>query len=239
MYRFNLFFKSSIIIGLTLIFFSCKNINKKKVEERTIEDSTSIQTPVKSSLRLIMIQYPVTGFEKWKEGYKASESIRTAYGIEHIAFGYGIDNPKKAIVMDRFSDLQKTKAYASTPILQEAMQKAGVTGVPKVSFIEVIRVEGSSGIEPKERVMITQRVKDVDAWVKAFDEEGKTKRLEFGLSDRAIGQEIDDPNLLYVTFVVTDIKKAKARMKSAEMKKWLKDAGMQSNPEIFFYSIAE
>jgi hypothetical protein len=239
MYRLNLFFKSSIIVGLTLIFFSCKNNNQKKAEEKKIEETTTVQPPVKSTLKLIMIQYPVTGFEKWKEGYKASESIRTAYGIDHVAYGYGIDNPKKAIVMDRFSDLQKTKVYASTPILQEAMQKAGVNGLPKVSFIEVIRVEGSSGVEPNERVMITQRVKDVEAWVKAFDEEGKTKRMEFGLSDRAIGHEMDDPNLLYVTFVVTDIKKAKARMKSPELKKWLKDAGMQGNPDIFFYIISE
>jgi quinol monooxygenase YgiN len=239
MCRLNYLFANLFFFGITFIFFSCKNKSPKKAEEIKPQDSTTVQTPVKSTLKLIMIQYPVTGFEKWKVGYQSSESIRTAYGIEHVAFGYGIDNPKKVIVMDRFSDLEKTKIYASTPILQEAMQKAGVTGLPKISYTEVIRVEGSSGAEPNERVMITQRVKDVDAWLKAFDNEGKTKRLEFGLSDRAIGREIEDPNLLYVTFVVTDMKKAKARMRSAEMKKWLKDAGMKDNPAIFFYAIAE
>lgn len=239
MNRLNCLFAKMFFVGLTLTYFSCKNNSPKNTEEIKIQDSITVQTPVKSTLNLIIIQYPVMGFEKWKAGYEASESIRTAYGIEHVAFGYGLDNPKKVIVMDRFSNLEKTKIYVSTPILQEAMQNAGVTGLPKVSFIEVIREETSSEAEPKERVMITYHVKDVDAWLKAFDEEGKAKRIEFGLSDGTIGRDIDDPNLLYVTFIVTDMKKAKARMKSAELKKWLKNTGMRGNPDIFFYLITE
>jgi len=49
---------------------------------------------------------------------------------------------------------------------------------------------------------------------------------------------VDDPNLVYVVFEVTDITKAKARLANPALKKIMVDAGVVGTPTITFYSDA-
>jgi hypothetical protein len=102
----------------------------------------------------------------------------------------------------------------------------------------VIR-DDNSPIEQKERLIVAHHVKDFDAWLKAFDGEGKEARASYGLLDRGLARGVDDPNMVYVLFAVTDIAKAKARSSSPELKKLMTDAGVDGPPTVSFYKLVK
>jgi quinol monooxygenase YgiN len=87
--------------------------------------------------------------------------------------------------------------------------------------------------------MIAHRVKDFEAWLKVFDEEGPAKRKENGFLDRGLARGLDNPNMVYIVFAITDKEKAKARINSAELKKIMTDAGVEGPPQFMYFSLPE
>jgi hypothetical protein len=57
--------------------------------------------------------------------------------------------------------------------------------------------------------------------------------------DRGLGRSIDDPNMVYIIFAITDMAKAKARVGSPELKKLMKDAGVDGPPQIVYYKLVD
>ena len=111
-------------------------------------------------------------------------------------------------------------------------------GPPSFSYADVIRNEDSK-IEIKDRVMVVHRVKDFDAWLKVFDQEGSTTRMGNGLIDRALARDADDANKIYIVFAISDMEKAKIRMNSDELKKLMTDAGVEGPPQFNFYRLID
>lgn len=219
---------------IAMALFSCKSGGKKEEPKKAEETPVAVFTPFK----VIMIHHPVADYDKWKIEYLANDSMRQAYGISQFVIGTGIEDPKMVTVIDKITDVQKAKDFSVLPGLKDAMKKAGVTGPPEIDFAEVIRFD-SAGLDQKNRVMIKHHVKDFDAWMKVYDGEGPDKRKGFGLQDRAIARGIDDPNTVYITFVINDMDKAKARMNSPELKKLMTDAGVDGPPALNFYTIVD
>jgi quinol monooxygenase YgiN len=212
-------------VFLVMVVFACNyNTETAKVE------------PVFEPFQVIFVQHPVADFDVWKDGYMAHDSMRMAYGISNYVMGRGIDDPNWVFVINKIEDAQKAKDFTALPDLKNAMDNAGVTGSPTFSFIDVIRNDDSE-IEQKDRVMIVHSVKDFDTWLKAYDKEGMEKRAENGLLDRGLGRSIDDPNIVYVVFAITDMDKAKARIQSEELKNLMMDAGVEGPPTIQYYTL--
>ncbi len=227
------------------ILFSCNNDGEKKEEVKAEEtakmDTAKVEQPaavVFTPFKIIMIKHTVADFEKWKAGYLAHDSMRKVYGIAHYRFGRGIDNPNMVVVIDKVDDIRKAKDFTALPDLKTVMQKAGVTGKPEFSFSEVVWNEDKP-IDQKDRVMVSHKVKDYDAWKKVYDSEGSAKRMENGLIDRGLARGVDDPNMVYIVFAISDMAKAKARINSEELKKIMTDAGVTGPPQIFFYKIVD
>jgi len=221
--------------GIILLFSSCSG---GASEEKKAADSTAAAPakPAFEPFKVAMITHPVKDFEKWKVAYLAHDSVRNAYGISKFSLGRGLDDSNMVFVMDKMSDVQKAKQFAALPELKEVMQKAGVSGPPTFDYIDVVRGDDSQ-IEQKDRVMVVHKVKDFDAWLKVYDGEGIAKRAENGLVDRGLGRGVDDPNMVYIVFAITDMAKAKARMNSEELKKIMTDAGVEGPPQFHFYKL--
>jgi len=178
----------------------------------------------------------VKDFDNWLPLYEANDSARKASGLTEIGLERGLDNSNEVTAVFKTDDLQKAKDFTNSPGLKEAMHKAGVIGAPTISYITVIRDDNSS-IEQKDRLSVVHHVKDFDAWLKAFDSEGKETRAGYGLIDRGIAREVDDPNTVHILFAVSDMAKAKARSGSPELKKLMTDAGVDGTPTINFYRL--
>lgn len=225
------FYRRFIAIILVVSIFSCNNTETTN-ETPKPADTTSVAAF--EAFKLLMIKHPVADFSKWKTAYIAHDSFRLAHGVSQYVIGRGLDDSNVVVIMDKITDVQKAKDFTATPDLKNAMQKAGVTGPPAFSYVEVVRNDDSK-IEQKDRLMIAHKVKDFSAWLKVYDEEGKATRAENGMLDRGLARSVDDSNMVYIVFAITDMAKAKARLENEALKKLMLDAGVIGKPEFFFY----
>lgn len=223
-------------------FTSCKKeSDKKATTEATVEEiATPVPTevPAFEPFKVMAVTHMVKDFDVFKKTFDEHESMRTSFGVKLLAMGRDMKNSNNILIFLKIDDLQKAKDFGESPNLKEAMQKSGLIGKPEIIFADVVRFEESPA-EFKDRVRVGHKVKDFDAWLKVYDTEGRESRASNGLIDRAISRNIDDPNTVYVTFSVSDMTKAKARLKSPELKKIMTDAGVISEPVIDFYTIVD
>ncbi len=223
-----------IAAGFAITLFSCNNDGEKK-EEKKAADSTAVAP---KPFKVLIVEHKVANFNSWKTGYLAHDSMRLAYGVSQFRLGRGLEDSNMVMVVDKISDVQKAKDFVASPTLKDAMQKSGVVGQPTIAYVDLIRTD-TSIIPQLERVMISHKVKDFDAWLKAFDGEGTATRAANGLRDRVLGRGVDDPNMVYIVFAITDMAKAKARMNSPELKKLMTDAGVEGAPTVFMYKTVQ
>lgn len=228
--------------AMLVTFVSCNNNEPAKEETKPAADTAAttktVAPPAFQTYAAVIVQHKVKDFDKWLPFYQADDSARKANGLSEITLGRGLDNANEIMVAFKADDIQKAKDFTKSPGLKAAMQKGGITGAPTISFITVVR-EDNSNVEQKERVLIAHHVKDFDTWLKAYDGEGKETRAANGLIDRGIARGIDDPNMVYVLFVVSDLAKAKARVSSPDLKKLMTDAGVDGPPSLNFYKLAK
>ena len=222
----------AMAFSIATAMFSCNGGGDEKKDDKKPADSTAVAafTPFK----VMRVKHKVADFAKWLAGFNAHDSMRTAAGLYKTFVGRGDEDSNLVIVFSRVNDLQKAKDFGASPNLKDAMQKSGVVGVPEISYAEVLRFDSTTD-GMKDRLTVGHKVKDYAAWLKVFDQEGSATRATFGMKDRAIARDMNDSNMVYVTFAVTDKAKAKARGESPELKKLMTDAGVVGPPAMFMY----
>ncbi|MFE3870456.1 hypothetical protein ACFX5F_04390 [Flavobacterium sp. ZS1P70] len=232
-------FKPLLLLVLVASFLSCKNNKAEKTEpENAMQKGTATTVAVFEPFEVIGIKHKVADYDKWRKEYDSHDSMRMAYGISHYMIGRGIDDSNLIMIIDKINDVPKAKEFSVLPDLKEKMKKAGVIGKPEFTYYDVVRNDDTQ-IDQKDRLMVTHRVKDFDAWIKVYDTEGTAKRMEEGLIDRGLARSIDDPNMVTIVFAITDMKKAKSSINSEAKKKLMMDAGVEGTPQMFFYKIVD
>lgn len=234
---------SLFAISVALFLLSCNGGNEKT--EAPAADTTAAVTPAPAPekpaftpYKIFMVQHKVKNFDKWEAAYMSHDSVRRAYGITHGVIGRDLKDTNQVYVIDKFDDYEKAQTFAKLPALKDAMTKAGVIDRPGFSYAEIIR-EDDSPVETSYRLGVAHHVKDFAAWLKAFDTEGGASRAANGLVDRTLSRSLVDSNMIYITFAVTDTAKARARIKSPDLKKIMTDAGVDSPPTTRWYRIVQ
>ena len=232
---------SAIIAScLALFVISCNNEAAKEEAKAVTDTAASVASepvatkPAFTPFKVVVIQHKVKNFAKAEAGYFKNDSLRQAAGITTYGLGRLLKDSNTVFVMDKIEDVEKTKAYFSAAKVKAAMGKSGVSSPPGFTYGEVVR-ENAGASATADRVAITHHVKDYEAWLKSFDASGDSARTSNGLIERAIIRNLDDPNTVSVFFEVSDMEKAKARLASAEVKKKMKDGGVDSPPTIRWY----
>lgn len=231
-----------IAIMAIVTFTSCKKESDKEgTTEATVEETKAPmaeEATIFEPFKVMAVTHVVKDFDAWKKSFDEHESLRTVNGITLWALGRDMKNPNKVLIFLKIDDLQKAKDFSASKDLKEAMQKGGVTSKPEIIYADVLRFEESPA-EFKDRLRVGHKVKDFDAWLKVYDAEGSATRLANGLIDRSLSRNIDDPNMIYITFAVSDMAKAKARLADPALKKIMKDGGVISEPIFDFYTSVE
>ncbi|MDQ6901940.1 MAG: hypothetical protein M3139_02870 [Bacteroidota bacterium] len=224
-----------------LMLFSCNSGNDEKTTDTTKTDTTvtaitekTPATPAGPSMTLL-IKHKVSNFAKWYPAYQNHDSVRLSYGLHDYVIARGIKDSNMVMVALRMDDTTKAKQFAMDPGLKTAMQKGGVEGTPKFYYTES-KWHDSTTDQSTTRVIILQKVKDWDAWKKAFDGH-KQARMDAGLTDRAVSTFVGDPHMVSVVLVVNDMKKAQGFMNSKDLKDKMMEAGVEGAPDIFFYNV--
>jgi len=235
--------KFLLACSLAALIFSCNSSAEVKEEARQTADTpnavTAAPTAAFTPFDVVEVIHTVKDYDKWRPIFDDDSVARKASGLEFIALGRNIDNPNDVLIVLNVSDVQKAKEFVANPRLKEVMEKGGVASKPDVQFLHVLRFNPDG--KEKQWVTVTHKVKDFDAWLKVFDEEGPAARAEQGLLDVVLARGIDDPNVVHLVFDIkaTDLAKAKAAITSAEKKQLMMKAGVEGAPRISFYKSAE
>ncbi|MGC4103187.1 hypothetical protein [Ferruginibacter sp.] len=236
-------FLTAVSLMIAVFLMACNNADEKKETGTTTaaKDSNSTKTPEPPAFKLfnvLVVIHKVASYSKWLPLYESDDSARKANGLNNYVIGRGIGNDSNTVMVAmRMADVAKAKAMAGSPQLKEKMKQGGVTGAPSIFYAENV-VMDTATIPTMNRVMITHKVKDFDAWKKEFDSHKQT-RMDAGLIDRVIGHDVDDNHLVRLVFAITDMEKAKAFMASKDLKDKMAAAGVEGPPTIFYYTIAK
>jgi quinol monooxygenase YgiN len=225
-----------------IFFVSCNN--QPATEEAKTPDSTTTATtateakPAFTPFKIVAIQHKVKNFDKAVAGYFSRDSLLNSYGITHLVIAKDLKDSNQVFIIDKIQDVEKTKDFFKNQKVKDVMANAGVSRAVGYSYAEMVRSEEMPR-KSAEGLSVAHHVKDFDTWLKAYDAEGASKRAENGIMDRGIARDLNDPNMVYLIFEVSDMAKAKATMASPEFKKTIADAGVDSPPTIRWYRVIQ
>ncbi|MBL7742712.1 MAG: hypothetical protein JNN00_04470 [Chitinophagaceae bacterium] len=231
--------------ALVFILSSCgeggsgeKNATDSNTNATTAaEPAKPVNTIVTTPENMAIIIHKVADYDKWIMAYEAHDSARLANGLHNYVIGRGMQDPNTVMVALKADDMAKAKAFSKDPGLKAAMQKAGVTGQPSISFVNATW-QDTAAVGSVPRSMTTFTIKDWDVWQKNFAD-GKQERIENGITDRVIGHDADDNKKVVLVTAVMDTAKAFAYYKSDILKKRREAGGLTSEPKRFLFTIAK
>ena len=83
----------------------------------------------------LIVQHTVESYETWKPGFDGHQDSRRLHGAtRHRVLR---DGNNVTILID-FPDRDSATGFAQDPALREAMDKAGVTGLPAIAFSDEV-----------------------------------------------------------------------------------------------------
>ncbi|MFI5186810.1 MAG: hypothetical protein ACHQF0_08805 [Chitinophagales bacterium] len=240
-------FLATISVGAgMLILSSCNSGTEKKADENSADTSkvktdttatTTMTTPSSGPTSIMTIKHKVANYAKWKMAYDSHDSVRQANGLHNYVIARGVDDSNMVMVALKMDDVDKAKAMAASPELKERMKKGGVIGPVAMDYTTTV-MNDTTAIQQTVRLMVKHKVKDWDAWKKAFDDH-KQARMDAGLTDRVLGYTVGDNHSVTIVFAVADMAKAKAFINSKDLKDKMKEGGVEGPPSFFFYRIAQ
>ena len=232
--------KLLLSICLATLFFACSNnrttTNESQADSSAINKMAETNKPPAGPtvpFNAVVIRHTVADYDKWRPLFDSDSTVRKEAGLHLIGLARGIENQNEIDIPFRIDDVAKAKSFAANPRLKEVMQKGGVISAPNIKFINVLRL--SEAIQkPGDFLEVAVKVKDFDAWLKVFDNEGAEIRMKDGIEDGVLAHGIDDPNFVYLVFKISDIEIAKAAMNNPARQKLMKESGVIGKPEMYF-----
>jgi hypothetical protein len=85
-------------------------------------------------LPAFLLRHRVNDFDTWLAGYDAARELQQASGIIGHAANRSLDDPSLITVYHQAETFDALHSFLADPQLQTAMQKAGVTSEPEVTF---------------------------------------------------------------------------------------------------------
>jgi hypothetical protein len=230
---------------LTGLFFSCSDSKENKADpktEKTASATTSNSTlPVADKFgftpyTMVVVEQPIPSFDLWLPVFNAHDADRKASGLTVLRIGRIMEDSNKVLIRMKADDLNKAKEFSKG--IKKDLEDAGYAVDPKISYVTVIR-DDSSYTNIKERALVSYHVKDFDSWLKIYDEKGKATRETHGLIDRGLARGAEDPNMVYILFAISDMRKARIRFNSSELRKILRNAGVDSRMTVSYYKVVQ
>lgn len=83
----------------------------------------------------VIVQHEVSDYDTWKAVFDEHGTVRKQHGSTGYELYRGLDNPNEITAVNHFETREQGEAFASDPSLPEAMQRGGVIGHPRVSFV--------------------------------------------------------------------------------------------------------
>ena len=85
----------------------------------------------------ILIKHPVEDYDIWKGEFDAFHDYRKASGETCFQIYRPIDDPNYLVILFEWDSAENAKAFLDSTDLKEAMQRAGVSGQPEITIMEI------------------------------------------------------------------------------------------------------
>ena len=83
------------------------------------------------------IQHPVADYEAWKKVYDEENPVKLGHAL-FSRVNRSVDDPNTIVVVAGFESLEKARGFLDNPELKEAMERAGVSGEPRIELYEEV-----------------------------------------------------------------------------------------------------
>jgi hypothetical protein len=91
-------------------------------------------TPALAADVHMFVRHEVADYATWKKAYDGFRVTQRKLGVVAQTVYQSTDNPNDVTVTHDFHSLEQAKAFAASPELKTAMEKAGVKGAPQVWY---------------------------------------------------------------------------------------------------------
>jgi hypothetical protein len=78
------------------------------------------------------IHHEVKDYAAWRKAYDAFDGTRKILGVTAQTVYRSVDDPNDVTATHDFQTADKARAFAASPELRTAMEKAGVKGAPQI-----------------------------------------------------------------------------------------------------------
>lgn len=82
----------------------------------------------------LVVRHPVTDYAAWHAVYDELEPLRTSHGCTGKNVMVAPGDPNDVFVTHDFPSVEQAEAFAHDPQLKEGMQRAGVSGPPRIEI---------------------------------------------------------------------------------------------------------
>ena len=90
----------------------------------------------------LIVSHEVKDYAKWKPVFDEHGAFRKANGSKGGRLLRNAQDPNRLTILFEWESVDKAQQFAQSPELRAAMEEAGVTGQPQVSFLEEIESFG-------------------------------------------------------------------------------------------------
>ena len=84
----------------------------------------------------VAVRHRVQNYEAWRSVYDEHGAVRKEHGCTGDLVLRDEQDPNEVFVLTYWPSLDAAHAFAGDPSLPEAMQRAGVTGAPRIEIYE-------------------------------------------------------------------------------------------------------
>jgi len=77
-------------------------------------------------------------FEKWWKVFQESSTLRKSFGSQCVQVFRVQGEPGAAVILAEYADLEKAKSMFQSQEYRQAIQHAGVIGIPEVRFLDEV-----------------------------------------------------------------------------------------------------
>ena len=181
-----------------------------------------------------LLSHTVDDVDQWKAGFDSHEPARIAAGMLGHHINRAEDDPNRITLFLALSDLDKAKAFASSPDLADTMKRFGVQGPPETRWLQPIREEVVWDRQ-LPAFILHHRVADFDTWLAGYDAAGELQKSG-GIIGHAANRSLDDPELVTVYHQAESFDTLRAFLADPELKAVMEKAGVVSAPEVTFHT---
>jgi len=83
----------------------------------------------------MIVRHNVADYKTWKPVFDQHGAVRKQYGCQSDAVFSNVQDPNDVLVVMQWNSKADAMKFGQSPSLKEAEERAGVVGIPEVSFM--------------------------------------------------------------------------------------------------------